>query len=155
MVTADNLFFLALGSLLLLSAIIDILWTTLWANVGAGPLSTRLITGVWRGLLLAVLILLLRRPPVIVGLSRWFRPLQTRKEMVFTAWFGPIGISTLFYAMLAERQTGLDSIWPVASLLLCASLVAHGLSATPFSRRMEGGREGDSEAWKEGENDDG
>ena len=63
-----------------------------------------------RGLVLAVLILLLRRPPIIVGLSRWFRPLQTRKETVFTAWFGPIGISTLFYAMLAERLTGLDSI---------------------------------------------
>lgn len=98
----------------------------------------------WRGPLLAVLILLLRRPPVIAGLSRWFRPLQTRKETVFTAWFGPIGISTLFYAMLAERQTGLGSIWPVASLLLCASLVAHGLSATPFSRRMGGGESGDT-----------
>jgi hypothetical protein len=50
MVTTANIFFLALGSLLLLSAIIDILWTTLWANAGAGPLSTRLITGAWRGL---------------------------------------------------------------------------------------------------------
>jgi len=85
-----------------------------------------------------------------VGLSRWFRPLQTRKETVFTAWFGPIGISTLFYAMLAERQTGLDGIWPVASLLLCASLVAHGLSATPFSRRMEGGESGDTFTASEG-----
>jgi len=96
----------------------------------------------WRGILLSGLILLLRRPPVIVVLSRWFRPLQTRKETVFTAWFGPIGISTLFYAILAERQTGLNSIWPVASLFLCASLVAHGLWATPFSRRMENGERG-------------
>jgi NhaP-type Na+/H+ or K+/H+ antiporter len=95
----------------------------------------------WRGIMLAGLILL-RRPPVIVGLSQWFRPLHTRKETVFSAWFGPIGISTLFYATLAERQTGLDSIWPVASLLLCASLVAHGLSATPISRRIEGGESG-------------
>jgi len=50
MVTTENLFFLALGSLLLISAIIDILWTTLWSNAGAGPLTTRLTTGVWRGL---------------------------------------------------------------------------------------------------------
>ncbi len=50
MVTAENLFFLALGSLLLISAFIDILWTTLWANAGAGPLSTRLISGAWHGL---------------------------------------------------------------------------------------------------------
>jgi hypothetical protein len=50
MVTGENLFFLALGSLLLVAAFIDILWTTLWVNGGAGPLSTRLITGTWRGL---------------------------------------------------------------------------------------------------------
>lgn len=48
--TTANLFFLALGSLLLISAIIDILWTALWSNAGAGPLTTRLITGTWRGL---------------------------------------------------------------------------------------------------------
>jgi hypothetical protein len=50
MVTTENLFFLALGSLLLSSAVIDLLWTTLWANGGAGPLSTRLTTALWRGL---------------------------------------------------------------------------------------------------------
>lgn len=50
MVTIENLFFLVLGSLLLIAAVIDILWTVLWSNAGAGPLTTRLTTGSWRGL---------------------------------------------------------------------------------------------------------
>ena len=90
----------------------------------------------WQGLLLAVLILLLRRPPIVLALAGKLEPLRIRRDALFTAWFGPIGVSALFYAMLAEQQTGLTRIWPVASLLLCASLVAHGFSATPFSRRM-------------------
>lgn len=90
----------------------------------------------WRGLLLAVLVLLVRRPPVVLGLARWLHPLRTRKDVGFTAWFGPIGVSTIFYAAFAVQRTGLRRIWPVASLLLFVSLLAHGLSATPLSRRM-------------------
>lgn len=90
----------------------------------------------WTGVLLAVLVLVCRRPPVVLGLSRWLTPLRTRKDVAFTAWFGPIGVSTLFYALLAVQKTGIRQIWPIASLLLFASLLAHGLSATPISRRM-------------------
>ncbi|NHN58721.1 MULTISPECIES: cation:proton antiporter [Halorussus] len=95
-----------------------------WASLG------------WRGLLLAVLVLVVRRPPVVLALARWLRPLQTRKDVGFTAWFGPIGISTLFYAMLAVQRTGSRRIWSIASLLIVASLLAHGLSATPLGKRM-------------------
>lgn len=90
----------------------------------------------WQGLLLAALVLLLRRPPVVLALARWLRPLRTRKDVGFDAWFGPIGVSTMFYAMLAVQRTGLRQIWTVASLLLAASLLAHGLSATPLTERM-------------------
>ena len=94
------------------------------------------ITLGWEGLLLAALVLLVRRPPVVVALARWLHPLRTRKDVGFTAWFGPIGVSTIFYAMFAVQKTGLRRIWPVVSLLLFASLLGHGLSATPLSRRM-------------------
>ncbi|WP_435178397.1 cation:proton antiporter domain-containing protein [Halorussus sp. AFM4] len=90
----------------------------------------------WRGLLLAVLVLVVRRPPVVVALARWLHPLQTRKDVGFAAWFGPIGVSTLFYAMLAVQRTGSRRIWSIASLLIVASLVAHGLTATPLSKRL-------------------
>ncbi|MFC6716773.1 two pore domain potassium channel family protein [Natrialbaceae archaeon GCM10025810] len=41
---------LLVGVALLVAVIVDILWTTLWVDGGAGPISSRLTTGVWRGL---------------------------------------------------------------------------------------------------------
>ncbi|WP_049928070.1 potassium channel family protein [Halopiger goleimassiliensis] len=40
----------AAGLVLLLAVTLDILWTTLWVDGGSGPLSSRLTTGLWRGL---------------------------------------------------------------------------------------------------------
>ncbi len=42
--------FLLLGVGILVSVIVDLLWTTLWVDGGSGPLSSRLTTGLWRGL---------------------------------------------------------------------------------------------------------
>ena len=38
-----------LGVTLLLAGILDILWTTLWVDGGAGPITSRLTTWAWRG----------------------------------------------------------------------------------------------------------
>jgi hypothetical protein len=45
-----NVLFLLLGALLLVFAIVDLLWTTLWVDGGSGPISGRLSTGLWAGL---------------------------------------------------------------------------------------------------------
>lgn len=50
----------------------------------------------WPGLgesagLLAVLVLR-RRPPVVLGLARGLHPPKTRKDVGFVAWFRPIGV---------------------------------------------------------------
>ncbi len=42
--------FAPVGLVVLGIVILDILWTTLWVDGGSGPLSSRLTTGVWRGL---------------------------------------------------------------------------------------------------------
>ncbi|MDG5778695.1 potassium channel family protein [Haloarculaceae archaeon H-GB2-1] len=42
--------YLGLGIVLLVGGIVDILWTTLWVDGSAGPLSSRMTTGVWRGI---------------------------------------------------------------------------------------------------------
>ncbi|WP_255169084.1 potassium channel family protein [Natrononativus amylolyticus] len=42
--------FLVLGAIVLLAAIVDILWTTLWVDGGSGPLSARLASRIWSGL---------------------------------------------------------------------------------------------------------
>ncbi|SEV85998.1 potassium channel family protein [Natrinema salifodinae] len=45
-----NPVYLVAGLVLLVGAIVDILWTTLWVDGGSGPISGRLTTAVWRGL---------------------------------------------------------------------------------------------------------
>lgn len=45
-----NFGYLALGLLLLIVTIVDQLWTALWVDGGAGPLSSVLTMGTWRGL---------------------------------------------------------------------------------------------------------
>jgi hypothetical protein len=45
-----NPLLLLVGAFLLVLAIVDLLWTTLWVDGGSGPISGRLSTGIWAGL---------------------------------------------------------------------------------------------------------
>lgn len=90
----------------------------------------------WRGAVLVVLLLLLRRPPLIMLLQPKVPVLRTRAEAAFLGWFGPIGVAAVFYAALAVRHTGNEQIWTLTSLLVCASVVAHGVTAAPLTRRL-------------------
>lgn len=45
-----NLAYLILGVFLLILAIVDLMWTTLWVEGGAGPLTSRLMSWSWRTL---------------------------------------------------------------------------------------------------------
>lgn len=88
----------------------------------------------WAGLALVVGVLLLRRLPMMIALSPILQPLKSRADVVFTGWFGPIGVAALFYALVAERETGHAEVWVAASLIIFASVVAYGVTATPFTK---------------------
>ena len=45
-----NVALFALGVALIVAATVDLLWTALWVDGGAGPISARLSTATWRGL---------------------------------------------------------------------------------------------------------
>jgi NhaP-type Na+/H+ or K+/H+ antiporter len=94
----------------------------------------------WRGLAFAGFLLLLRRLPAWLLLGRlmpWTRPLRSA---AFAGWFGPIGAAALFYAMLIQDETGSAWLWPSISLAIGASVLAHGVTATPLTR-MFGARQ--------------
>jgi NhaP-type Na+/H+ or K+/H+ antiporter len=78
-------------------------------------------------------ILLLRRLPVLLLIYRYIPHLHSRKDALFLGWFGPIGISALFYALLASREASMQGSWEIASLMIAVSTLAHGLSASPFT----------------------
>lgn len=90
--------------------------------------------GWWKLALLAIVVLLLRRMPAILLLSRWIKPLRNLPEALFVGWFGPVGVAAIFYAGFCLRRTGVEEVWLVCALMVCASIVAQGLSATPLTK---------------------
>lgn len=97
----------------------------------------------WSWLLLAILALtVLRIVPVMVSLIGTGFSWPT---VTFMGWFGPRGLATIVFALLAVEELGSDSpvIHAVAGVVSCTivlSVFAHGMSATPLStwygRRM-------------------
>jgi NhaP-type Na+/H+ or K+/H+ antiporter len=88
----------------------------------------------WPGLLLAVAVLLLRRLPVVLALAPLLGELRGAKDLLFLGWFGPIGAAALYYGTFSLRETGVEEFWTVGSLVICASVLAHGLTDTPLTK---------------------
>ena len=88
----------------------------------------------WKGLLVAIAVLLLRRLSAILILSPVMTRLKSVPDVLFMGWFGPIGVAALYYIHLSLHHTGIRDVWVVGSLIIVASIVAHGISATPLSQ---------------------
>ena len=70
----------------------------------------------WRGPALAVAVLLVRRLPVLLLLRR---PLRLGwADAVHLGWFGPIGVSALFYLALEAERVGADPVVLAAGSLV-------------------------------------
>jgi len=85
--------------------------------------------------LFTLAVLTLRRPPVLALLRPLLRDRLDRRDVAFLGWFGPIGVAALYYSLLAVRETGIQEAWPLASLVITTSVVVHGLTAAPLTRR--------------------
>jgi NhaP-type Na+/H+ or K+/H+ antiporter len=75
-------------------------------------------------------VLLLRRLPVVLLLRR---PLGLGwPDAAFLGWFGPIGVSALFYLALESERLGVEpAVLAAGSLVVAASTVVHGVTAAP------------------------
>ncbi|EAU86363.2 Na+/H+ exchanger AnNHA1 [Coprinopsis cinerea okayama7 len=106
---------------------------------------------VWRLIVIAVLVLVFRRLPVMIALYRWIPDVKNLREATFSGHFGPIGIGAVFISTLAleviHRQhptptttSNYDQIHrvtevihPVVSFMVLCSITVHGLSIPSFS----------------------
>ena len=84
----------------------------------------------WPVVLLAVAVLALRRLPVVFALMR---PLRLRApDAAYLGWFGPIGVSALFYLTMEAARLGVKpDVLAAGTFLVVASTVAHGLTSSP------------------------
>lgn len=92
----------------------------------------------------AAAVLLLRRPPAFWLLARGMPQAAAPRDRLFIAWFGPIGIAALFYAMVAMRHGAPEIVWHVAAATILGSAIVHGATATPATRAY--GRIGGADA---------
>lgn len=60
--------------------------------------------------------------------------LRNRWDAGFVGWFGPIAVAAVYYASLMEHRLKEPLIWDVVSLVVCGSIIAHGLSGAPLTR---------------------
>ena len=92
-----------------------------WADLG------------WAGPAFALAVLAVRRPPPVLALARLLG-LRLR-DAVFVGWFGPIGVSAVFYLALSADEGAIDPrLFAAGTLAVAASTLAHGVTALPARR---------------------
>ncbi len=88
----------------------------------------------WGGVIFTLGVLLFRRIPVILLLAPVMPLWKDWKLALLAGHFGPIGISALFYSMVILDKSGHNIAWVAGSLVVTASLVVHGTTASPSAR---------------------
>ena len=98
---------------------------------------------IWRLTLLGVLILLFRRLPVVFAMHKHIRQIEEAQQAAFVGFFGPIGVSAIFYlyvsidflhgvtvdGVVRDDAVRLEEIMRVVIWFLAiCSIVVHGLS---------------------------
>ena len=134
--------YLVLGLVLLAVVIVDLLWTTLWADGGSGPVSSRLSNVLWRGVRRAgssrSVVVSLAGPIILAGtLVMWVALLWAGWTFVFAGAenslktsSGDVGVSwpaRIYYVAYAMFTMGngdyvpVGGVWQVATALTTAS----------------------------------
>ena len=106
---------------------------------------------VWRLVILAFVIIFLRRIPAVVALKPFTPDVKSWREALFCGHFGPIGVGAIFAAILARKDLEahytteetplaelpsegsphyqlLASIWPITCFVVIVSIIVHGSS---------------------------
>ncbi|MFI7611901.1 cation:proton antiporter [Nonomuraea terrae] len=97
----------------------------------------------WRGAAVGIALLLVIRP--LAGwLSQWRGPAGPKERLVIS-FFGIRGVGSLFYLAYALGHTDFgvpaQELWAVTGFTVVASVVLHGVTATPAMTRLDAVRE--------------
>ncbi|MGW0817844.1 cation:proton antiporter [Streptomyces viridiviolaceus] len=93
----------------------------------------------WQGAAVGLLVLLVARP--LTGWVAQFRTAAGPRERLVTAFFGIRGIGSLFYLAHALGTEGFhvpaEDLWAVVTFTVLASVVLHGVTASPVISRLD------------------
>ncbi|SCV04578.1 LAMI_0H17260g1_1 [Lachancea mirantina] len=108
-------------------------------------------TNVWRLIILAFVVIGLRRIPAVLVIKPFVPDIKSWREAIFVGHFGPIGVGAVFAAILARSEleasvTGeetplkelpakgtkywqlISCIWPITCFFIVTSIIVHGSS---------------------------
>ncbi|KDN49702.1 hypothetical protein RSAG8_01767, partial [Rhizoctonia solani AG-8 WAC10335] len=105
------------------------------------------ITGIvpWRIVVLAVCVLFFRRLPWVVAIYKTIPVISSLNEAIFVGWFGPIGVSAIFYVQVAleylpkeSRDQVKRTVEPVVYFMVFTSILVHGITVPASKVIMRG-----------------
>ncbi|KAI8318606.1 Sodium/hydrogen exchanger, partial [Martensiomyces pterosporus] len=92
----------------------------------------------WRIFVSVLLIMVLRRLPILMATYRLISAVRTWQEALFAGWFGPIGVSAVFYSIETIKQMDEheDShggrvpqiVYPIVCIIVFGSVIVHGVT---------------------------
>ncbi|KAF9951089.1 hypothetical protein BGZ72_007310 [Mortierella alpina] len=100
---------------------------------------------VWRLVVLAIAVLILRRLPYVVAMKPLIPAVKSYREAAFAGWFGPIGVGAVFFTKVTALATDPHHIgenvhnadllnrvraviFPVVMFLVLSSVLVHGVT---------------------------
>ncbi|KAJ5216400.1 uncharacterized protein N7498_002807 [Penicillium cinerascens] len=101
------------------------------------------IIPIYRLIFLGILILLVRRMPIIFAMHKYIHQIEHFQQAAFVGFFGPIGVGAIFYLSVsreflreitvdgqvrADAQQVMDAVNIVVWFLVVCSIVVHGMS---------------------------
>ncbi|KAI8647790.1 Sodium/hydrogen exchanger family-domain-containing protein [Parasitella parasitica] len=98
----------------------------------------------WRLVVIAILILLFRRLPILIILKPVMPAMKTYREAIFSGWFGPMGVGAVFLSMIAKEEMieiykedevkplTIELISPVVLFIVLSSTLVHGTTIPLF-----------------------
>jgi NhaP-type Na+/H+ or K+/H+ antiporter len=107
-----------------------------WLAFGAVAVAPAFDSLTWQAVVYAVLSLtVIRMAPVAIALTR---ARLGRTAVAFVGWFGPRGLASVVFALLALEELGGHVAGPAVTVItftVLLSVIAHGATADPLARR--------------------
>jgi sodium/hydrogen antiporter len=88
----------------------------------------------WQGIGLVIAVLALRRIPIVLLMRKALR--LGVPDALYLGWFGPVGVSALFYLTLEAERLGVDEkVLAAGALVITASTISFGVTGV-FGRAL-------------------
>lgn len=88
----------------------------------------------WKALAIIGSVTLFRRLPWIMLLKPLLPRFNKKEDVAVIGWYGPIGVAALYYAAHVLKETQLEDVWNVTTLIISSSIVVYAVTSYPAAK---------------------